>query len=206
MRWIFSFKQKRLLPWYIHHGLLLLHVCICIELVPCNNMDFCVTDTQSNFLLSDILGWCHDIAWTFVWLPWFRHHGLLLLHARNLLRGLLPWLGHHGLLYHMDRKVSGATDRTMLHPSILIKQLGLERLPKTADGGGGKPLLHQAVHIELQYENPKGLLSLAKLLEIGFDVNVLDEYGQTALNQIFKTSCHSSKASTIIQKFMQPGN
>lgn len=40
---------------------------------------------------------------------------------------------------------------------------------------------------------------------MGFDVNVLDEFGVPALAQIFKASCQSSKLSTIIDKFLQRG-
>ena len=98
------------------------------------------------------------------------------------------------------------TVNNSLHPSILVKQLSREPLPKSADGRRGELLLHQAVHTELQYANPRGLISLAKLVEMGFDdVKVLDSNGETAIDQLFKTSYPSAKLSTIIKIFLQPG-
>ena len=40
---------------------------------------------------------------------------------------------------------------------------------------------------------------------MGFDVNVLDENGETALNQIFRTSNQSLFVQAIFDNFFQPG-
>ena len=77
----------------------------------------------------------------------------------------------------------------ILHPQILINQLskvplaGLEGLPASEN----KPILHQAVQLK-QTSITKGNLTLTKLVYMGFDVNVLDENGETAISHFFKTS------------------
>ena len=92
-----------------------------------------------------------------------------------------------------------------LHPSILIWQLSREPLPKSADSNPGELLLHQAVHVELEKANPRGLITLDKLIEMGFDVNVLDSNGETAINQLFKIkkSCHPTRPTAIISRFLR---
>ena len=95
------------------------------------------------------------------------------------------------------------TVNNSLHPSILMKQLSREPLPKSADGRRGELLLHQAVHTELQNAKPRGLISLAQLIEMGFDINALDSNGESAIDQLFETSCQSAKAQTIIRSFLR---
>ena len=68
-----------------------------------------------------------------------------------------------------------------MHPLVLIKQLGRERVDPE-----GKPLLHHAIALELQHENSGGLLNWRKLVQMGFETDVKDENGHTALHQIFK--------------------
>ena len=68
-----------------------------------------------------------------------------------------------------------------LHPLVLIKQLGRERVTPE-----GKPLLHHAIALELENENLGGHLNWRKLVQMGFETDVKDENGQTALHQIFK--------------------
>ena len=67
----------------------------------------------------------------------------------------------------------------MLHPQILVNQLGKVQLPglEHLPMSNNKPILHQAVLVELLGPKfiRKGVLTLSELIGLGFDVNVLDE-------------------------------
>ena len=95
----------------------------------------------------------------------------------------------------------------ILHPQILINQLGkvhlagLEGLPTSEN----KPILHQAVLLK-QTSIPKGNLTLTKLIYMGFDVNVLDENGETAISHFFKTSLQSRWLAETVDLFLNPGS
>ena len=75
----------------------------------------------------------------------------------------------------------------MLHPQILVNQLGKVQLPglEHLPMSNNKPILHQAVLVTLLGTVKKGVLTLSTLFSLGFDVNALDEYGETALSPIF---------------------
>ena len=94
----------------------------------------------------------------------------------------------------------------ILHPQILINQLskvplaGLEGLPASEN----KPILHQAVQLK-QTSITKGNLTLTKLVYMGFDVNVLDENGETAITHFFKTSQQSKWLGETFDLFLNPG-
>ena len=66
-----------------------------------------------------------------------------------------------------------------------------------------KPILHQAVLARL-HELPVGVLTLSKLISMGFDVNALDANGESALSQIFFTTKRSIYSEDIIEKFQHP--
>ena len=94
----------------------------------------------------------------------------------------------------------------ILHPQILINQLGkvhlagLEGLPTSEN----KPILHQAVQLK-QTSMPKGNVTLIKLIYMGFDVNVLDENGETAISHLFKTSIQTKQLGETFDLFLNSG-
>ena len=94
----------------------------------------------------------------------------------------------------------------LLHPKILMKQLDMERLAgfENLEISNDKPILHQAVLAKL-HGLPKESLTLSKLLRIGFDVNALDDNGQSALLQVFLTTERKAPVAEIIDSFVQPG-
>ena len=71
----------------------------------------------------------------------------------------------------------------------MLKLLGKEILPglKGLPVSDKKPILHQAV-LALENGVNNGTLSLNKLLSMGFDVNVLDGDGESALHHLFRAT------------------
>ena len=63
-----------------------------------------------------------------------------------------------------------------------------------------KPILHQAVLAKLHEQKP-GILTFPTLIDLGFDVNALDENGESALSQIFFTAKRSIYVEYIIEQF-----
>ena len=104
-------------------------------------------------------------------------------------------------------KAGVGSKNKILHPQILINQLGkvhlagLEGLPESEN----KPILHQAVLL-MQTSMSKGILTLAKLIYMGFDVNVLDENGETAISHFFKTSLKSKFIGATVDLFLNRGS
>ena len=104
-------------------------------------------------------------------------------------------------------KAGVGSKNKILHPQILINQLskvhlaGLEGLPESEN----KPILHQAVLLK-QTSIPKGNLTLTKLIYMGFDVNVLDENGETAISQLFKTSIQTKQLGETVDLFLNRGS
>ena len=104
-------------------------------------------------------------------------------------------------------KAGVGSKNKILHPQILINQLskvhlaGLEGLPESEN----KPILHQAVLL-MQTSMPKGVLTLAKLIYMGFDVNALDENDETAISPIFKTSLKSKFIGATVDLFLNRGS
>ena len=71
-----------------------------------------------------------------------------------------------------------------LHPGILTRQIAKET--------DSNPLIHQAVAFELNRNRSVDrhrdfdLLNLDKLIELGFDINVVNAKGEMALHLVFK--------------------
>ena len=63
-----------------------------------------------------------------------------------------------------------------------------------------KPIIHQAV-FALQHGVNKGKLSLNKLLSMGFEVNVLDGNGESALHHFFRASKSVRCVRQIFEEF-----
>ena len=103
--------------------------------------------------------------------------------------------------------VGSKNNSKILHPQILINQLGKVNLPGLKDlpMSENKPILHQAVQLK-QTEIPKGNLTLSKLLYMGFDVNALDDNSETAISYFFKTSLQSRGLLETYDLFLNPGS
>ena len=84
--------------------------------------------------------------------------------------------------------------KKVMHPAILLRKVARDH----AIMPNGMPILHYAISLEMQYENPGGLLNWQKLVNMGFSLNVVDGNGETAVSQLFKPSQHYHKAHDII--------
>ena len=58
----------------------------------------------------------------------------------------------------------------------------------------------------MQTSMSKGILTLAKLIYMGFDVNVIDENGETAISHFFKTSLQSRWLAETVDLFLNLGS